>query len=193
MRRRLAHGYGVPPEKYGWKPFHNADYGYDHLYMTVSSFIIWALVTWGSFSINPYEATAILAGSLAYTEYRVGDRWGTGASWVHNVQAGYCWYHYFVKGRKELGVMLGSLAELAGDGGAVIEELLRGQKLYSHKAHYEGATTGMLIAFLLDMLFPKKAGRTNVFWQLLPLTFIAGLYGANRINYHVERVLHFES
>ena len=185
FHRRLAHGYDTPAEAFGWKPFGFVDYGYDHAYMTISSFIIWALVTWGSISVDTLEGIAVLAGSLLWSEYNTrkyfkkGLGWGTGASWVHNVQAGYCWYHYFVKGQRQLPLFLGSWAEMAGDLGAVGEELLRGQKMYSHKAHYEGATIGMTVAFLLDMIHPKKGKKRSFLWKVIPIATIALLFYQN--------------
>ena len=99
-----------------FRPFGGWDYGYDKEYQVAASWTIWALVTWGTLSIDKLEGAAVLAGSLAYTEQVTAKgprRWGNGASWVHNVQAGYCWYHYFIKGRRDLAVALGSWAEMA--------------------------------------------------------------------------------
>ena len=187
VHRRLAHGKGTPAEKFGWKPFGFVDYGYDERYQTIASFIIWAAVTWGSISVDTLEGIAVLAGSLLWTEYNTreklnkgGDtRWGTGASWVHNVQAGYCWYHYFVKGQRQWPLFLGSWAEMAGDLGAVGEELYRGHPMYSHKAHYQGATIGMAAAFLLDMINKKKGKKRSFFWKVIPFAAIATLYFRN--------------
>ena len=177
--RRLAHGKDTPPEKWGWKPFGFVDYGYEEQYQTLSSFTIWALVTLGSFSVDPLEAILVFGGSLAWSEYSTRAlfptgklKWGTGASWIHNVQAGYCWYHYFVKGQKQLPLLLGSWAEVAGDLGAVVEESLRGEHMYSHKAHYEGASIGMIVAMLLDKFnFSSKP----TLWKAIPLLTIAAL------------------
>ena len=180
MPRRLAHGVGVPAEKYGWKPFGAADYGYDELYQTLSSFTIWAAVTWGSFSIDPYEAAAILAASIFKTERDARNpelmHHGTGASWVHNVQAGYCWYHYFYKGRNTWPVFLGSWAEVLGDMGAVAQEKMEGHRLYSHKAHREGAAIGFVAALLLDQLRPKPAKKTSMLWKAIPVLLVGYLY-----------------
>ena len=183
MRRRLAHGVGVPAEKYGWKPFGAHDYGYDEKYMTVSSWTIWAAVTWGSFSIDPYEAAAILAASI-YKSERDAKKpdemiFGTGASWVHNVQAGYCWYHYFFKGRNEWPVFLGAWAEMAGDMGAVVQEKMEGHPMYSHKAHREGAAIGFATALILDKLRPKPGKKTSMLWKALPLLAIGYLFTQN--------------
>ena len=181
----MAHGVGVPAEKYGWKPFGAMDYGYGEQYQSVSSWIIWALVTWGSFEINPLEAAALLGGSVLWSEKGARTpeamRWGTGASWVHNVQAGYCWYHYFVKGRRGWGVFLGSMAETAGNLGAVLQEYIEDSSLYSHKAHYEGASIGIAAAFLMDMVSRKKVGRRNHWlFMMIPFAIIAVLYYAEK-------------
>ena len=187
VRRRLAHGYNTPAEDYGWKPFGFVDYGYDKLYMTASSFIIWAAVTWGSISVDMIEGIGLLAGLLAYSEYFTKrdfdtprQQFGTGASWVHNVQAGYCWYHYFVKGQRQWPLFLGAWAEMAGDLGAVAEELMRDRHMYSHYAHYNGATWGMAIAFLLDMIRPKKGKKRSLLWKAIPFAAIATLYFRNK-------------
>ena len=182
FRRRLAHGKGVPAEKYGWKPFGIMDYGYDKAYNTAASFFIWAMVTLGSFSIDPYEAAAILAGSVAWSEWSLAKtpiediRIGTGASWIHNVQAGYCWYHYFWKGRTEWPVWLGAWAEMAGDMGAVAEEKIRGQRMYSHKAHREAASLGFALGLLLDKLRPKAGKKTSILWKSVPLLAIGLMF-----------------
>ena len=186
MRRRLAHGKETPKEKYGWKPFGCMDYGYDEKYQTVFSWIIWALVTWGSISVNPIEAAAVLGGAVAYSEYdcRKKDlegefKWGTGASWVHNVQAGYCWYHHFIKGQKQLPLMLGSWAEILGDMGAIVQEKMAGQPMYSHKAHYEGASIGLGVAALFDKLnFSTKP----TLWKAIPLLVIGTMIFQNSRN-----------
>ena len=179
--RRLLHGKETRTEEYGWKPFGNVDYGYGELYQSASSWTIWALVTYGSFSISPIEAAAILGGAVLYSESIDYDTkphyFGTGASWVHNVQAGYCWYHYFVKGRKEWPVWLGTWAEMAGDIGAVAEEKLRGDiVLYNHKAHYQGASIGMAAAFLFDLINKKKGSQTSLWWKSIPLLALSAMY-----------------
>ena len=123
------------------KIFGKWDYGYSEDYQVLSSYTIWALVTWGSFSVDPWEAAGILATSFYAQENRDirkmltfgGGEWGHGSSWVHNLQAGYCWYHYFLKGNKSWPVFLGSWAEVAGDIGAVGEEYVKGMK-YAHDA-----------------------------------------------------------
>ena len=169
MPRRLAHGKG-PAEKWGMKPFGFADYGYPELYMTASSFTIWALVTWGSISVNPLQAMVVLVGALVYNEYK--PKAGYGASWVHNVQAGYCWYHHFIKGKTQLPLVLGSWAEITGDMGAIAEEMYQNKSLYSHKAHYQGATVGFITAMLLDR-FNFSAKPT--LWKTIPFFVIGAL------------------
>ncbi len=183
FRRRLAHGKGEPAEAYGWKPFGYADYGYPEQYQSLSSWTIWALVTWGSFAINPVEAGLLLAGSIAWSEYEARKpeamSYGTGASWVHNVQAGYCWYHHFIKGRKELGTILGSYAEVVGDLGAYLEEFVN-DKHYSHKAHLRGAAIGIAAAFLMDLWSKNKKGKNFAWWyKVIPFAVIAILIFVN--------------
>ena len=158
-RRRLKVGVGLPAEKYGWKPFGAGDYGYNAAYKTLTSWSIWAAVTWGSFDVNPWHAAAILASALYYNEQYIarniepGGWRGTGASWVHNIQAGYCWYHYFVKKNKGWPVFAGTWMEIAGDGGAVIEEyVLQTGSRYAHRIHAQGAFIGFMTALLLDRM-----------------------------------------
>ena len=154
MRRRLAHGVNVPVEEYGWKPFGVADYGYSTLRNTTASWTVWAAVTWGSFDVNPWHASGILAAAVFYMEqYRARGVNATGASWVHNVQAGYCWYHYFVKKNKGWPVFLGTWAEIFADSSAVVEEyVVKTGANYGHRAHAEGAFIGFMTALLLDRL-----------------------------------------
>ena len=76
--------------------------------------------------------------------------------------------------------MLGSWAEVAGNVGAVVEEKLRDQEfMYSHEAHMEGASIGMALAFLFDMVFPKKGFPTKLLWKLIPVAVIGLLYYEN--------------
>jgi hypothetical protein len=179
MRRRLGHG-KRPTERYGWKPFGNVDYGYDEQYMTVVSFTIWALVTWGSLSVDPWEASALLAGLIAWSESSTTETMGAGASYIHNVQAGYCWYHYFVKGQRQWPLFLGSWAEMAGDMGAIAQELMDDEELYSHLAHYRGAALGLTLAFLTDMMRPKKGKSRSLLWKSAPFLAIAIMYFRTR-------------
>ena len=151
-RRRLRHGVGEPAQEYGWKPFGVADYGYDEPLDTVGSWSIWAAVTWGSFDVNPWHAAGILAAAVFYLEqYKARGVRATGASWVHNVQAGYCWYHYFVKKNKGWPVFVGTWMEIAGDGWAVVDEyIVKTGANYGHRVHAEGAFIGFMTALLLD-------------------------------------------
>ena len=173
------------------KIFGKWDYGYGYDYQVLSSWTIWALVTWGSFSIDPWEAAGILAGSLYAQENEdilnmlmfSKKQWGGGSSWVHNVQAGYCWYHYFVKGNKSWPVSLGSWAEITGDIGAVAQELIENKgQMYGHDAHYKGATLGMVIAFLLDMLRGSGVPKPTR-WALAPVITWAIMYGKQNLHH----------
>jgi hypothetical protein len=175
MSRRLAHGKG-PAEKWGWKPFGFGDYGYPEFYMTASSFTIWALVTWGSVSVNPLQAILVLVGALLYNEYYLVPMYegAYGASWVHNVQAGYCWYHHFIKGKTQLPLVLGSWAEIAGDLGAIAQEMYQKKGvMYNHKIHMHGATVGFIAAMLLDR-FNFSAKPT--LWKSIPFFVVGALF-----------------
>ena len=160
---------------YTFKPFGGKEYSYTELYQIALSWTIWALVTYSSVKINTLEGIGVTAASLAMNEKSWGLEGipvGGGASYAHNIQAGYCWYHYFVKGNQN--GFWGAWAELIGNLGCVGQEFLENKSLYSHIAHYRGATYGMSIAFVLDMLrgagFPKL-GR----WALAPLLTIAAM------------------
>ena len=153
---------------FSWKPFGGWDYGYPEMYMVYGSWSIWAMVTWGSFFIDPLEAAALLGAGFYLAEHpqmipgmdRSDDvTWGAGSSYVHNLQAGYCWYHYFFKGRREWPVFMGTWSELAGDAWAVVEEMQEEHPMYAHDAHYMGAFLGLASAWLLDMVRPHKKGR----------------------------------
>lgn len=145
-----------------FRPLGGQDYGYETDFKVGSSWLIWALVSWGSISVDPLEGISLLALSMlaqesdSFKKYFINETMGTGASWVHNVQAGYCWYHYFVKKHEGLGLMLGTYAELLGDMGAVGQELFEGKQHYSHEAHYKGVAIGMVAARLLDALRGKN-------------------------------------
>ena len=139
-----------------FKPFGGWNYSYGEKYQKYSSFTIWAFVTAGSLAVDWREAAIILGGSLwAQETIKNKGQWGSGASWVHNIQAGYCLYHYWFKNNKKMLVFLGVLAEAAGDIGAVIEEKMYGTN-YSHYAHGEGLVIGLISAFLLDQMFKTK-------------------------------------
>ena len=142
-----------------FRPFGGWNYGYGELYQNLSSWTIWAFVTSGSFAVDWREAAIVLGASMWAQETIKNRSWGSGASWVHNIQAGYCFYHYWFRKNKRWPVFLGVLAEAAGDFGAVIEEVARGKELgtqYSHKAHIEGFLEGMVAGFILDKIFTKK-------------------------------------
>jgi hypothetical protein len=145
-----------------FRPLGGQDYGYEKDYQVVSSWFIWLLTTWGSISVDPLEGIGILALSMiaqendTFKKYFITDAMGTGASWVHNVQAGYCWYHYFIKKHKGLGLMLGTYAELVANLGAVGQEIVEGKPLYSHEAHVKGLVMGMVVARLLDAVRGKN-------------------------------------
>jgi hypothetical protein len=172
-RRSLAHGKDIPAEKWGWKPFGFADYGYQKFYQTGSSFTIWALVTLGSISVNPVHAILVLVGALVINEFSIQRHDGTGASWVHNVQAGYCWYHHFIKGKTQLPLVLGSWAEIIGDLGAIVEEMYQKKGImYNHKVHMTGAIEGFITAMLLDR-FNFSAKPT--LWKAIPFFVIGAL------------------
>ena len=96
---------------------------------------------------------------------------------MHNLQAGYCWYHYFIKKQNTWPLLLGSWAEIAGNLGAVAQEKMQDKMLYSHRAHWNGASWGLGIAALLDGL-----NFTNLldFWKLIPFGVIAALVLADK-------------
>jgi len=148
------------------------DYGYQTTEEIIGSLVTWFFVSWGSFSISKIESILILAIALYIQEMKPAPYYQNGSSWVHNVQAGYCWYHYFIRGRRNWPVFLGSMSELLSDFGAIAGELNQGEFLYSHKAHWRGASEGMIAAFLFDMFRPKKTGKKHgVFLRTIP--FIA--------------------
>ena len=156
-RRRLVEDYEVKIKELEFRPFGGWNYSYDEAYMKYCSFTIWALVTAGSLAVDWREAAIVLGGSLWGQEtIKNKGQFGSGASWVHNIQAGYCLYHYAFKGNKKMLVFLGVLAEATGDIGAVIEEQMKGEKMYAHDAHVEGVAIGLVAAFVLDKMFTKK-------------------------------------
>ena len=145
-----------------FKPFGNWDYGYPENYQVYLSWTKWVFITWGTLGVDVLEGIGLLVGSLLLQENRgsllFGQLPGTGASYVHNIQAGYCWYHYFIKRNKNWGVFLGSWLEIGGDLGAVVAELIADDAHYGHIVHAEGAAEGMLVAFVLDFLRKRKWG-----------------------------------
>ena len=153
-RRRLGE-----KADYGWKPFGEDgwDYGYPEEWMRTSSFSIWALVTAGSFAVDWREAAVVLGGAVWAQEKRLPltldkENEGKGASWVHNVQAGYCLYHYWVRGNKKMLVFLATLVELGAD--AVAWSGVWGK--FDNAAHLEGLVEGFVVAFILDGINRRK-------------------------------------
>ena len=172
-----------PPTDFGWVPFGGWNYGYKEDYQKISSWTIWALVTWGSFSESIPEAAALLGISM-YAQENVdgslfktlgGIEWddtSSGASWVHNIQAGYCFWHYFFRGKRTWPLALASWAEAAGNFGAIAEELIEDKRLYHHEAHANGAGLGMMAAALLEMARPRKGKKTSLWRKAFPFAMI---------------------
>ena len=187
MRRRLRFGVGEPTELYGWKPFGGADYGYPERSDLVISWTKWALVTWGSASVDIYEAVGLLAGAVALNEYEARkDKYkgpdgenASGASFVHNIQGGYCSYHYFWKGQKQWPLWLGTWASVGGNMAAIAKEIKEGERMYSHKAHAVGHSIGFVVALLLDRLRPHPGSKTSTFWKTIPILAIATMMWAD--------------
>ena len=155
-RRRL--GSDEDERRLAFKPFGGWNYSYSEDYQRNCSFIIWAAVTAGSLAVDWREAALVLGGSLwAQETIRAVDSWGNGASWVHNVQAGYLLYHVYFRNNRRLLPLLGVLAEAAGDVGAVLQEyVLQHAVNYSHYAHAEGLAVGLAAGWLLDRFIKKK-------------------------------------
>jgi hypothetical protein len=173
-----------PPTDFGWVPIGGWNYGYKEDYQNISSWTIWAMVTWGSFSESIPEAAAILGIAMMAQENVDGSLYETlggmtadsttsGASWVHNIQGGYCWWHYFFRGKRTWPLALGSWTEAAGDLGAIAQELMEGERLYSHEAHANGAGVGMMAAALLEMARPRKGKKTSMWRKAFPFAMIA--------------------
>ena len=99
----------------------------------------------------PITAAIVLSVSLFAQENRL-ETGMAGASWVHNIQAGYCLYHYWFRNNKHMLVFLGTWAELIGD--AVAFSGIMGS--FNDAAHLEGLVEGLLAGYLLDMVFKKK-------------------------------------
>jgi len=179
-----------------WRPFGFWDYGYPEMYMVYGSWSIWAMVTWGSFFVDPLEAAAILGYGFYVQENpekmlfmgRDKNHWGSGSSYVHNLQAGYCWYHYFIKGRREWPVFLGTWAEIAGDLAAVGEEVQKDAIMYAHDAHYKAAFLGLIAGFVLDMIRPHKKGRPlSMLWLGVPALTLGIMYNQHQKNNRKRR------
>ena len=159
-RRRL----GEDPESHEatvkrleFKPFGGHNYSYDHEYMRNISFSIWALVTAGSLAVDWREAAIVLGAALYGQETWKSDSWGNGASWVHNIQAGYCFYHYWGRNNPRFLVEAAALTEIVADVLCKVQELdTGGEQMYSHEAHIEGFTEGIMAGFILDKIFTRK-------------------------------------
>ena len=74
---------------------------------------------------------------------------GGGASWVHNIQAGYCLYHWYYDPAKIL-VELAVAAELSGD----LTAAYMGN--YADDVHMEGVVEGLVSAWILDKFVFKN-------------------------------------
>ena len=154
-RRRL--GWEEDVERLAFKPFGGWNYSYSKDYQRNCSFIIWAAVTAGSLAVDWREAALVLGGSLwAQETIRKTAREGNGASWVHNVQAGYLLYHVYFRNNRRLLPLLGVLAEAVGDVGAVVQEYVLEDEEYGHYAHAEGLAVGLAAGWLLDRFIKKK-------------------------------------
>ena len=165
-----------------FKPFGGHNYGgYDKTSDTVISWSVWAAATYGSFSIDPLEAAAVLGTALYIQEHPKlwqddddEKHMGNCASAVHNMQAGYCMYHVFYKGRnhfdnkRDVMPALAAHMELISNLYAtwVEDEKATPPVLYAHDAHYKGMFLGMAAAFLLDCVRPHKRGGKNTLWDM---------------------------
>ena len=157
-RRRLVEGetWQEALKRLEFRPFGGWNYSYEHEYMRNISFSIWALVTAGSLAVDWREAAFVLSAALYGQETWKNDSWGSGASWVHNIQAGYCFYHYWGRNNPRFLVEAAALIEITADVMAKVEEWDTGTEIYSHEAHIEGFTEGIMAGFLLDKIFTKK-------------------------------------
>ena len=150
MHAEIA-GQDAEMEKLAFRPFGGFNYSYPKKWMRTSSFTIWALVTLGSLAVDWREALAVLGGSLWAQETIKNYPHTAGASWVHNVQAGYCFYHYWMHNNRKLFVELAVAAEGAGDLTAYF-----GPEDFDDWAHIEGLGEGLIAGFILDYVFKKK-------------------------------------
>ena len=140
---------------------------------------MWLLETWATLSIDLLEGAALLGITIFLQEHPEwwpeNRRETIGCSYIYNVQAGYVWYHYFVKGRKDWVTFAGTWAAVLTDAGSLLPEagieLFGPQMESSHFHHYIGATEGMTAAFFLDWLRPK-GGRKGRSWLLFLTPFI---------------------
>ena len=143
--------YRAEVEKLAFRPFGGYNYSYPHKWMRDASFTVWALVTLGSLAVDWREALAVLGGSLWAQETIKNYPHTMGASWVHNVQAGYCLYHYYMHNNRKLLVELAVAAEGAGDLTAYF-----GPVDFADATHVEGLGEGLIAGFILDYVFKKK-------------------------------------
>ena len=138
-------------EKLAFRPFGGFNYSYPEKWMRTASFTIWALVTLGSLAVDWREALAVLGGSLWAQETIKNEPYSSGASWVHNVQAGYCFYHYWMHNNRKLFVELAVAAEASGDLAAYF-----GPEKFNDAVHVEGLGEGLIAGFILDKFVKKK-------------------------------------
>ena len=151
-------------------PINGRNWGYGKDYMTISSWTIWFLNTVGNFYIGIPEGLVVFIVATVADEL-IGGTWGNGVSFVHNYQAGFNMYHYFLKNEFDWPIFLAVWAEIAGDLGAVIEELIRNKHImYSHSAHFQGLIFGVFTAFLIDYITNKLKFKRHRIWWMLPLT-----------------------
>jgi hypothetical protein len=176
-----------------FKPFGKWDYGYESDTVCYISWLHWVINTWGSFKIDYIEAAAILGIALYLQEHPEwwpeGHQAGTGASYVYNVQGGYCWYHYFVRGRKDWSTWLASWSTVATNIGATFEDfglpsLDTTDQAYKqpvhHWAHMVGVSEGLSAAFLFEALRPKKGKSRGWLFLLIPFVTIGIIYMAEQ-------------
>ena len=155
-------------KRIAFQPFGGWNYSYDNQADRDKAFAYWALVTLTTLGVDWREGAVVLGGSLWAQEtvkkgglnlFKENDvAYGTGASWVFNVQAGYLAYHVLFKRNKLRLVWLAS-------GAAVVSNLyvwlndaeLKDELIYiNHYAHLEGFVVGLAAAYLLDFVFKKR-------------------------------------
>ena len=148
-------------KKIAFRPFDGYNYSYDEAWMRDSSFSIWVFVTIASIGVDWREAAIVLGGSLWAQETVKKNGWALwgkkgahsmGASWVHNVQAGYLFYHMIFRRNKRWLVWLAALYEGGAD--LVCLSVVFGK--FGNQAHAEGLLFGLMSGFLLDVVFKKK-------------------------------------
>jgi len=153
-----------------FKPLGAHDYGYQYDYMTISSWTIWVLNTIGNLSIGLPEGLLVLISAMLLNEMNSDGR-THGVSLVHNMQAGFNMYYYFLKNEITWPVFLGVLSELVGDLGAVVEEIVRESRIfYNHSAHLNGIVYGIFFGFFIDFFKNRIKLRPHRFFWVLPTT-----------------------